>query len=96
MKRAEKTIEQDELLARLSMDMVELIDTTIVAMSPTTQEVISEAVRAGGQIAILVRMVPWPEFRGLLFTGPDNTPVELFVCSPSALALRPQPQETGH
>jgi len=76
---------------------VNLIDQSIDAMSPTTQEAISDAVRAGGQIAVLVRMVPWPEFRGLLFTGPDATPVELFVCSPSPEALHPHPHgEQGH
>jgi hypothetical protein len=96
MKIAQRTDEQDHLLAALSEGLAKLVDTAILAMTPTTQDAIAAAVEAGGQIAILVRMTPWPEFRGMLFTGPDETPVELFIVSPSTLALHAQQGEHGH
>jgi hypothetical protein len=97
MKIAHRTDEQDHLLADLSTGLAKLIDTAIDAMTPQTQDAIAAAVEAGAQIAILTRMTPWPEFRGLLFTGPDDPAVELFIVSPSTLALRAQPQdEHGH
>jgi hypothetical protein len=52
--------ERDEILARVSLDLVSLVDTAVSGMSGAAQEIIAQTVKTNGQIVVLVTMVPWP------------------------------------
>lgn len=84
--------ERDELLRRLSHDLAELVNTCVASLPASTQSLLAGLLKTGaGSLGVVVQMTPWPEFRGVLATGKDDEPIELFRVSPGRDLLRKEP-----
>ena len=86
--------EMDSLLARLSHDLADLVETQVASLSPDARKLIAAAVERGGCLAVSVMLNPWPNFITVL-VGEGAEPVELFQIQPSREALTPH-AEQGH
>ncbi|NOT55863.1 MAG: hypothetical protein HOP18_14790 [Deltaproteobacteria bacterium] len=78
----------EELLAQLTRDLVELLNTHIATLPVSTQNAIDAALRGGAELAVLCVLVPRPSFVAMLQVDSDKDPVALFRLNPGADTLR--------